>query len=211
MKSTNEKVEKGTCWICSKYVPHTFVFHSNMDVEEQEIFLHLNIDDWRPDKMKRCENNQSSTIFKLSRYVPHDFRVEYFFSDHRGQRLIDSTQNIVISEKDRTTFPNRAEMIGVVNTIRSSNWKEEEKFDETCLRTPWSKKRELCNLKWSAANSNFQNRAFTSYSRNYVDSAIMWKRVQDKDWCRIKERVSLLRMFFFFFSLFISLSLFPSI
>ena len=62
----------------------------------------------------------------------------------------------------------------------------------SCIRTPWDSSSSI-KLLWSPACSNFQNRAFTSASRDYVDTTKMWTSIQEKDWSCLKDRVRFLR------------------
>ena len=181
------------CWICQKWVSQDFHFKScDSDINgegENEIYIHLNIDQWRSDKMIKSNDG----IFRTQRFVPPSFRVEYYFSDSRGNRRLASDQSLVISDADRNTFPNRDEMIGVVNTVQSVSSCDTSEFEHmrTHIRTPWDQSEKP--LLWSPACSNFQNRAFTSASRDYVDTRNMWTSIQEKDWSCLKDRVRFLR------------------
>ena len=83
-----------------QYFRFTFVPFENLPLPVGEIYLHAEMDDWKPVRLVQAEEKKESSIYEIYRMVPPNFPHHFFFS-------VDNTAYYTSIEHDIVTdyFP----------------------------------------------------------------------------------------------------------
>ncbi|EAR98718.2 hypothetical protein TTHERM_00582240 (macronuclear) [Tetrahymena thermophila SB210] len=123
--------ESENCWICEGWIEHEFELNLNVYNllnfyrEEQNLYLHLEIDEFVPCKMLQSQIQQG--MFSIQRMIPPQTSLKYYFS-------FDGRTDIILSQETEIIKGNFIQAMNIQNQNDKASEQLEEQNQNNNLR-----------------------------------------------------------------------------